>query len=46
MDLEGPQRVLAPDAETFLRPCTAVEDVPEFKTQFESAARTLSARVA
>jgi hypothetical protein len=46
MAMQGPQRVLAPDAETFIQLCTAVEDVPEFATQFEAAERTLSAQVA
>jgi hypothetical protein len=44
MALEGPQRVLAPDMEAFLRLCIAVEDVPEFAQQIETAAQALSAQ--
>ena len=46
MPLEGPQKPLTPDIDTLIRQVRELEDVPEFKEQFESAARTLSARVA
>ena len=44
MDLDGPQRVLAPNTERFFELLTTVEHLPEFARQIEDALRALSAR--
>jgi hypothetical protein len=46
MELDGPERVLVPDAERFIELLAIVEHLPEFATQIQDAVRTLSARVA